>query len=465
MGLRFYNTLTRQEEDFLPLRPGEVRLYTCGPTVYDYAHIGNFRTYLWEDLLRRHLEHRGFRVIQVMNLTDVDDKTIANAREAGLALEEYTRRYIDAFFEDLDALGIERAEQYPRATAHIPEMVRLVLRLREKGHLYESRGSLYFKIDTFPAYGRLAHVDPGTRAGHARIDADEYEKDDPRDFAVWKMRKDGEPYWDTELGAGRPGWHLECSAMSMKYLGETFDIHTGGVDNIFPHHENEIAQSEAATGTTFVRYWMHAAHLIVDGEKMSKSRGNVHTVRDLRQRGFDSRALRYLLLSVHYRKPLNFTFEGLAQSQAALSRLDDLAFRLEREDRPAGGHPELRTAVEAARAGMLEALDADLNTAGALGHLFDLVREAHSALDASRAGREDLKAVRETLALFEAIFGIRLGQHGILEAEIEALIKSRVEARASRDFAQADRIRDDLAQRGIVLEDTPQGVRWKRKGS
>jgi len=465
MGLRFYNTLTRQEEDFLPLRPGEVRLYTCGPTVYDYAHIGNFRTYLWEDLLRRHLEHRGFRVIQVMNLTDVDDKTIANAREAGLRLEEYTRRYIDAFFEDLDALGIERAEHYPRATAHIPEMVRLVLRLKEKGHLYESRGSLYFKIETFPAYGRLAGVDPATRAGHARIDADEYEKDDPRDFAVWKMRKDDEPHWETELGAGRPGWHLECSAMSMQYLGETFDIHTGGVDNIFPHHENEIAQSEAATGTTFVRYWMHAAHLIVDGEKMSKSRGNIHTVRDLRQRGFDSRALRYLLLSVHYRKPLNFTFEGLAQSQAALSRLDDLAFRLEREDRPPGSHPELRAAAEAARAGMLETLDADLNTAGALGHLFDLVREAHSALDASRAGREDLKAIRETLAVFEAIFGIRLGQQGMLEAEIEALIKSRVEARASRDFAQADRIRDDLAQRGIVLEDTPQGVRWKRKGS
>ena len=259
MALRFYNTLTRQEEEFVPLNAGEVRLYTCGPTVYDYAHIGNFRTYLWEDLLRRYLQHRTYRVIQAMNLTDVDDKTIANAREAGLTLEDYTRKYIDAFFDDVAALGIEKAEYYPRATAYIPEMARLVRRLQEKGHVYESRGSLYFKISTFPAYGRLSRVDPAAGAGQARIDSDEYEKDNPRDFAVWKAPKDDEPFWDTEIGRGRPGWHIECSAMSMKLLGETFDIHTGGVDNIFPHHENEIAQSEAATGKPFVRYWLHAA--------------------------------------------------------------------------------------------------------------------------------------------------------------------------------------------------------------
>ncbi len=462
MGLRFYNTLTRRVDDFVPLREGEVRLYTCGPTVYDYAHIGNFRTYLWEDLLRRYLAFRGYRVTQVMNLTDVDDKTIANARASGLKLADYTRRYIDAFFEDLDALGIERAEHYPRATDHIAEMVDLVTRLREKGHLYEGRGSLYFKIDTFSGYGRLAGVDPAAAAGHARIDSDEYEKDNPRDFAVWKARKDDEPYWDTPLGAGRPGWHVECSAMSMKYLGETFDIHTGGVDNIFPHHENEIAQSEAATGKPFVRFWLHAAHLVVDGEKMAKSRGNFYTLRDLQERAFDPREIRYLLLSVHYRKPLNFTFEALAQSRSALNRLDDLVFRLERQAPAEGGDPALRARVAESREGLVEALDADLNTAGALGHLFDAVREAHSALDAGRAGREEIAAVRQLLGEFERITGLHLGRQAILDDEVEELIRRRTAARAGRDYAEADRIRELLGTRGILLEDTPQGVRWKR---
>ncbi len=296
MAIRFYNTLTRQEDEFVPLHSGEVRLYTCGPTVYDYAHIGNFRTYLWEDLLRRFLRFRGYRVTQAMNLTDVDDKTIANARAAGISLEDYTRRYIDAFFEDIETLGIEKAEHYPRATHFIPDMARLVGKLMERGHVYESRGSLYFKIATYPGYGRLSRLDTAAGAGQARIDSDEYEKDNPRDFAVWKAPKDGEPFWQTEIGPGRPGWHIECSAMSMKLLGETFDIHTGGVDNIFPHHENEIAQSEAATGKPFVRYWMHAAHLVVDGEKMSKSRGNFFTLRDLAARGYDMRAVRYHLV-------------------------------------------------------------------------------------------------------------------------------------------------------------------------
>jgi cysteinyl-tRNA synthetase len=466
MGLRFYNTLTRREEDFVPLHAGEVRLYTCGPTVYDFAHIGNFRTYLWEDLLRRYLKFRGLRVTQVMNLTDVDDKTIANARAAGLALDDYTRRYIDAFFEDLDALGIERAEHYPRATRHIPEMVDLVKRLRARGHLYDSRGSLYFRIDTFPAYGRLARIDvkAAADASHARVDSDEYEKDNPRDFAVWKARKGDEPFWETEIGAGRPGWHLECSAMSMKYLGETFDIHTGGVDNIFPHHENEIAQSEAATGRTFVRVWMHAAHLVVDGEKMSKSCGNVHTLRDVREKGIEPRVLRYLLLSVHYRKPLNFTFEGAAQGRAALGRLDDLALRLQ-EARPAPGRdPDLGAKAAAARRGMIEALDQDLNTSQALGHLFDLVRDTHGALDAGRARADDVREVGGLLADFAAIFGVPLGQRAILDRDIEDLIRKRQEARARKDYAESDRIRDDLQRLGIILEDTPQGVRFKRRG-
>jgi len=465
LGLRFHNTLTRSVEPFVPLRAGEVGLYTCGPTVYDYAHIGNFRTYLWEDLLRRHLELRGCKVTQVMNLTDVDDKTIAGALRTGRPLDDYTKTYIDAFFEDLDALGIQRAALYPRATRHVPEMNAMMERLQRKGHLYESKGSIYFRIDTFPAYGRLSGLDPDSAAaGQARIDADEYDKDNPRDFAVWKMRKGEEPFWESPFGAGRPGWHLECSAMSIKYLGETFDIHTGGVDNIFPHHENEIAQSEAATGQPFVRTWMHAAHLIVDGEKMSKSKGNFHTLRDLMAKGYRPRPIRYLLLSAHYRKQLNFTFEGLSQAEASLCRLDDLADRLGRT--PLGeGRSDLSDRAERTRGEMLEGLDSDLNTAAALGPLFDLVRDAHTALDAGTARAADAVAVREALALFERVFGIRLGPDACLDADIEALIERRQQARASRDWAAADAIRRELAERGIVLEDTPQGVRWKRKGA
>jgi len=465
MTIRYYNTMSRKLEEFVPLMDQEVRLYTCGPTVHDYAHIGNFRTYLWEDLLRRHLEYRGYTVRQVMNITDIDDKTITKSMKAGVTLDEYTNKYTEAFFEDLDALSIQRAEVYPRATQHIPEMVKLVQDLKAQGRLYESRGSIYFKIDTFPGYGRLSRCNPSEASGHARIDSDEYDKDNPRDFAVWKSRRDEEPFWDTELGQGRPGWHLECSAMSMKYLGETFDIHTGGVDNIFPHHDNEIAQSEGATNKPFVRYWLHSSHLIVEGEKMSKSRGNFFTLRDLQEKGFEPRPIRYLLTSVHYRKQLNFTFEGLGQAQAALSRLDDLVYRLDHETIPDGEHPALTTAAGAAQQGMLEALDNDLNTATALGHLFDLVREANSALDAGLARSGDIAAVREVLALFERIFGIKPGVAGSLDDEIEDLIRRRTEARKSRDFAESDRIRDELQRRGIILEDTPQGVRWKRQGA
>jgi cysteinyl-tRNA synthetase len=463
MGLRFHNTLTRSIEDFASLTPGQVLLYTCGPTVYDFAHIGNFRTYLWEDLLRRHLEERGYAVKQVMNLTDVDDKTIAGALASGRTLDEHTAPFIEAFFADLDALGIHRAAVYPRATRHIPEMLALLERLRAGSHLYESKGSIYFRIDTFPAYGRLSGLDPDSaEAGQARIDADEYDKDNPRDFAVWKLRKGEEPHWDSDFGPGRPGWHLECSAMSMQYLGETFDIHTGGVDNIFPHHENEIAQSEAATGKPFVRTWLHAAHLIVDGEKMSKSKGNFFTLRDLMARGYRPRPIRYLLLSAHYRKQLNFTFEGLTQAGAALCRLDDLADRLGRETLADGASP---LAPAAARAGeeMLAALDSDLNTAAALAPLFDLVREAHAAFDAGSARKGDALAVRAALSIFERVFGICLGSETVVESDVEELVRKRQAARAARDWKEADRIRDLLACRGLVVEDTPQGVRLKKR--
>ena len=459
-GIRFYNTLTRSVEPFSPLREGEVRMYTCGPTVYDYAHIGNFRTYVWEDLLRRFLQHRGLRVTQAMNLTDVDDKTIRGCAEAGVSLDDYTVKYIDAFFEDLDTLGIERVEVYPRATRHIPEMVSLCERLRQAGHTYESQGSIYFKISTFPQYGKLSRIDPEGILPGARVESDEYGKEDARDFVLWKGRKQGEPYWTTPLGEGRPGWHLECSAMSMKYLGDTFDIHTGGVDNIFPHHENEIAQSEAATGRPFVRYWLHCEHLIVDGEKMSKSKGNFFTLRDLLARGLDPRAVRYFLLSGHYRKQLNFTLEGVAQASAALARLDDFADRLRRE--PAGSGGTIATLAEAAERRFDASLDDDLNTAEALASIFDLLREANAAFDRGEGSEADRQAVGRTLSRFRGLFGFRESSVE-LTVEVEALVRRREEARRARDFAAADAIRDQLLRLGIALEDTPQGVRWKKK--
>src|SRR5438876_4952782 len=464
--LRLHNTLTRAEEQLQPAEDMLVRLYTCGPTVYDYAHIGNFRTFVFQDLLCRYLRYRGYQVRHVMNITDVDDRIIQNSKALGIPLKEYTTRYTEAFLEDSRKLRILPPDIMPLATDHIPEMVQLIRRLEERGYTYRRDASIYFSISRFPEYGKLSKQDfSGIQPG-ARVDADRYEKDEARDFVLWKAAKEGEPFWETEVGPGRPGWHIECSAMSMHLLGETFDIHTGGVDNIFPHHENEIAQSEAATGRPFVRYWMHAAHLIVDGEKMSKSKGNFHTLRDLAARGHDMRAVRYMLLSVHYRKPLNFTFEGLSQAAAALGRVDDLALRLDAtaQDLAADGG-EVAARATASLQGLTEALDDDLNTAGALGHLFDLVRETHSAMDAGRFGTRDLAAARQVQSAFETIFGIRAGQRADLNAEIEGLIRKRGEARSRRDFAAADRIRDELLGRGIILEDTPQGVRWKRKGA
>ncbi len=463
-----HNTLTRRVEPFVPLLQGTVRMYTCGPTVYDFAHIGNFRAYLWEDLLRRFLKHRGLAVTQVMNITDVDDKTIRDSRAAGVPLRDYTETYIRAFFEDIETLGVERAEHYPRATDHIPEMVEIIRRLASRGHTYESGGSVYFRIDSFPGYGRLSGLDPsGIRAG-ARVESDEYEKDDVRDFVLWKARKEGEPSWKTPLGEGRPGWHIECTAMSMKYLGESFDIHTGAVDNIFPHHENEIAQSEAATGVPFVRHWLHCAHLIVDGEKMSKSKGNFHTLRDLLRKGIDPRALRYFLLSSHYRKPLNFTLEGAAQAAQALERLDDFSARVQRAAAlPPGGTPPpggggFAAEVERQREAFEAALDDDLNTSEALAAVFETVRIANAGLDRAGADAASLSATGGLLAAFRGVFGIRPREEIALPAELAAMVEARQKARRQKDFAEADRIRSILLERGIVLQDTPAGVRWKR---
>jgi len=460
--LRFHNTLTGRVEPFEPRHPGQVGLYTCGPPVYDHAHIGNFRAYVWEDLLRRTLERRGFKVLHVMNLTDVDDKTIRNSRERGVSLDAYTQPYIEGFFEDVRALNLLPAHHYPRATRHVDEMVELVERLRAAGNTYDSQGSIYFRIDSFPSYGRLSRLDPGQMQVGERVDSDEYEKEDVRDFVLWKAHHDAEPSWDTRLGPGRPGWHLECSAMSMKYLGEAFDLHTGAVDNIFPHHENEIAQSEAATGVPFVKYWMHCAHLIVDGKKMSKSAGNFFTLRDLLARGLSARAIRYLLQSVHYRKPLNFTLEGVDQARAALERLDAFRHRLEREPVPEGRSP-LADLVAASRARFDASLDDDLNSAEALGVLFELIREANGAYDRGTLRSADREPLTAMLDEVDAVFGLATEAPVLLDADVEALLQDRQAARGARDFARADAIRDSLLERGILLEDTPQGMRWRRR--
>jgi len=461
--MRIFNTLTRRLEEFVPREPGRVGLYTCGPTVYDFAHIGNFRTYVWEDLLRRTLKLLGYSVTQVMNITDIEDKIIAKAIAQGVGLGDVTEPFIAAFFEDMAALSIEKAEHYPRATEHIPEMIAIAQALQAKGLTYMSQGSLYFRIDAFRPYGRLSNLENREIKVGARVDSDEYDKDDARDFVLWKGHKEGEPAWESPFGAGRPGWHLECSAMSMKYLGESFDLHTGGVDNIFPHHENEIAQSEGATGHPFVRYWMHAAHLMVDGEKMAKSKGNFHTIRGLIAQGHDPRAIRYLLLTTHYRTSLNFTFEALSRAGAELQRFDALHARLAEAPRPAGRDDTFDAKVAAIEAEARSALADDLNVSGATGALFRLVREANAAIDRNELPAESAATLKEALGRIDAVFGVLAPKSAeLLDPEIEALIADRQAARKAKNFSESDRIRDLLGARGIVLEDTPSGVRWRR---
>jgi cysteinyl-tRNA synthetase len=467
----FYNTLGRKLEPFEPRRAGEVSLYTCGPTVYNHVHIGNLRTFLFEDVLRRALEYLGFEVTQVMNLTDVDDKTIEGAQREGVSLDDYTAPYIDSFFADLDALHVERAEEYPRATTHVADMIALVERLVDNGHAYVKDGSVFFRIASDDDYGRLSGVDVEQVRQGERVASDEYGKEDVRDFVLWKAAKEGEPSWDSPWGPGRPGWHIECSAMSMRYLGESFDVHCGGVDNAFPHHENEIAQSESASGKLFVRYWLHSEHLIVDGEKMSKSLGNQYTLKDLLERGVDPRALRYLFLSVHYRQKLNFTFASLDAAGAALKRVDEMRFRV---GHAAGsGDADAGVAESIAKLGrdFAAALADDLNTSGALGALFVFVKEVNVAVEEGRLGDGDAERILAALADVDRVLGVLDAEEwkggageaeGPSDAEIDEMVRSREEARRSKDWAEADRLRDELAAAGVVLEDTPQGTRWKR---
>jgi cysteinyl-tRNA synthetase len=464
--LVLYNTMGGVGEALEPIEPGHFRVYTCGLTVYNRGHIGNFRTFVSQDVLRRYLKYKGYRLTQVMNFTDVDDKTIAGAKAAGVPLQDYTQRYIDAFYEDCNSLNLERAEHYPRATdpEYIEAMVELVSRLRERGHTYEADGSIYYRISTFPSYGKLSRIDmSGMKAG-ARVEADDYAKQDVRDFVLWKGPKPGEPSWETRLGPGRPGWHLECSAMSMKLLGETFDLHSGGIDLIFPHHENEIAQSEGATGNTFVRHWVHTQFLLVEGEKMAKSKGNVFNVPDLLAEGFSPMAIRYLLFSVHYNKQLNFTREGLHQAEAALRRVDDLLDRLGEIRGEGTRAPGVEQMTRNALVSFENAMDDDLNTSAALAALFDLVKEGNTALSSSSLSREDATEIAAAIGKMNGVFGVfGAREQLVLDAEVESLIAERRKARARRDFARADAIREQLDAEGIVLEDTPTGTRWRRK--
>ena len=470
--LRLYNTLTRQEEPFAPVRDNVVRMYTCGLTVYARGHIGNFRTFICVDVLRRTLKYLcGHDVQGVLNYTDVDDKTIAGAQKAGTPLREYTSQWIEAFREDVARVGIETPEDMPRATdePNMRAMSDMILALEKNGHTYRRDGSIYFKIASLPTYGRLARLDHAGLEAGARVDVDEYSKEDARDFVLWKASKEGEPTWDYGTGPGRPGWHIECSAMALRILdGAPIDLHAGGVDLIFPHHENEIAQAEGATKETFSRFWFHVEHLFVENEKMSKSLGNVYTIDDILAKGQRASSLRYLLLSSHYRKQLNFTWAGLEQADESLRRIMDFLVRVEGlqgDDR----HPEIEAIVTTAREAFTAALEDDLNTAAGLAAIFDVVRDLNAAMDAKQVSAADAVIIRQTFERFDQVLGVMTLRRAEDEKppvpvdEIDGLIAERKAAKARRDFAAADAIRHSLAERGILLEDNPAGTRWKRK--
>jgi cysteinyl-tRNA synthetase len=466
--LRLFNTLTRDKETFVPLVPGEVRMYSCGPTVYHHLHIGNYRTFLWSDLLRRYLEYRGLRVKQIMNITDVEDKIIRNASAAGKGIASYTAPFIEEFHRDLAGLRVRPADAYPHATAYIPQMVTLVERLNDRGHTYIADGSTYFRVATFPDYGKLSKIEIDTTSEYSRIEADEYEKESARDFVLWKAKKENEPSWQTPIGEGRPGWHLECSAMSMALLGETFDIHTGAVDLIFPHHENEIAQSEGATAKPFVRFWIHGEHLNIDAQKMSKSAGNIYTVGEILAMGYDPLALRYALLSVPHRTKLNFTTQSLDDAKSALERIELFLLRLDEVSKSAphdAAHADEsgEALIGTFLADFQEAMDDDLNTAGALGALFTFIRDANIAMDAGRISAGDAAGMKAAMMKIDPVLDIFPKRDQTLDADVEQMIEARNAARKARNFAESDRIRDELLARGIILEDGAAGTRWRRK--
>jgi cysteinyl-tRNA synthetase len=466
MALRFHNTLTQRLEEFVPADGKTVRMYTCGPTVYSFVHVGNFRTFAFQDILRRTLRARGYALDHVMNITDVEDKIIRNAMEHGVSIQEYTKTYSQAFLEDAAALRMEKPEHLVYATEHIGEMVTAISKLAATGHTYQSEGSTYFRIATFPQYGKLSHTNFGGNVAGARVEVDEYDKDDARDFVLWKGRKPGEPAWDAPMGEGRPGWHIECSVMAMQYLGETLDIHTGGVDLVFPHHENEIAQSESLTGKPFVRFWMHAEHLMVEGKKMAKSLGNFFTLRDILERGYAPEAIRFLLVATPYRKQLNFTFEGLDAARTAIERLRNFQLRVRNERFGEGANPALDERAARAITEFDAALDDDLNTADALAAVFEFVREANTAMDSGQFRASNQAAALELLKRFDEIFAVlepTVAAGGLTDAQIDERVAERNRAKKARDFALADAVRNELLEHGVILEDTREGTRWKRK--
>jgi cysteinyl-tRNA synthetase len=467
MSMNLYNSMTRGKEEVKPLEGNRFRLYTCGPTVYNFAHIGNFRAYIFEDILRRTIKFNGYEITQVMNLTDVDDKTIRGAIEKGVSLAEFTAEFVQAFFEDLKKLNIEPAEFYPAATDHIPEMIALVQRLFGKDLAYKSEdGSVYFSVGRLPGYGRLANLDRETLRAGARVAQDEYEKESYGDFALWKAwdDKDGDVVWDAPWGRGRPGWHLECSAMAMKYLGESFDMHTGGIDNLFPHHENEIAQAEGATGKPFVRTWMHCAHLQVNGEKMSKSLGNFFTLRDLIDKGWSGREIRYVLINGHYRQPLNFTFDALDAARVSLARIDECIDALAAcaQETPPEQLPEWAADAEG---GFTAAVNDDLNIPGAMAVVFNLVRESNAALHSGRLTSGGAAAVGSLFNRFDQVLGVVNFERSAaaeIPSDIQALIDARAAARAGKNWQESDRIRDELAAHGWTVRDSKEGQKVKR---
>ncbi|HEY3336629.1 MAG TPA: cysteine--tRNA ligase [Candidatus Limnocylindrales bacterium] len=462
MTIELQDTLSGETRPLVPLEPGHVRIYSCGPTVYGPAHIGNFRSFLFADLLVRYLRYRGLRVTWVMNLTDIDDKIIRGAAAEGVTTAELTDRYAARFVADADSLGMTRPDALPRATGHIPQIAALVQTLIDQGNAYHTDdGSVFFRIASWPTYGRLARLDPESMRVGERVEADEYGKDDVRDFALWKGPKPGEPSWDTVVGPGRPGWHIECSAMSIAELGESFDIHTGGVDLVFPHHEDELAQSEAATGKPFVQTWLHCAHLRMGGEKMAKSTGNIARVADLVAAGVSPRALRYALLSVHYRAPLNYTDESLPAAAAAVERVDALlaALAAYREDR--ADDPTLSTVLDAMRARFEAGLDDDLNVSEALAALFDGIRDLNRRIDARSLSTADAARAIDAVRALDAVLGIAGPVEATLDPELQALVDERAAARAARDWAASDRLRDELLAKGLAVEDTRDGQRWR----
>ncbi len=465
MALKVFNTLKRKKEEFIPLNPPKVGLYTCGPTVYNYPHIGNYRAYVFGDLLKRYLKFKGFQVTHVMNITDVDDKTIRDSQNANLSLKEFTQTYENAFFDDLEKLNIIGADVFPRATDHIPEMIKLIQKLLDKGLAYKGEDGIYFSIKKFKNYGKLAHIKPEEleTGASGRVKADEYAKENAHDFALWKFYSpdDGDVAWDAPFGKGRPGWHIECSAMSMKYLGEQFDIHGGGVDLIFPHHQNEIVQSEGVTGKQFVKYWIHNEWLLVDGKKMSKSLGNFYSLRDILAKGYDPIVIRYFLLATHYRTKFNFTFAGLDASKNALERIWGCYDKLGSVKAPKH-NPEVHKRIDQLKKEFTDAMDNDLDTPPALAALFEFVKDANVMIANNLLSADDGKALREAFEGIDSVLGILKKKEAKLSKELQSIIDQREEARKSKQWKKADELRDNLKEKGIIIEDSAQGVRWKR---